>query len=71
MVPKTPIIHRDTSQRDTQNAHTVTFTSWYKVSLEITIIKHLSSIIDEEQHLPIQLDTKLMITYRSHDGRER
>jgi hypothetical protein len=41
------------------------------VSLEITIIKHLSSIIDEEQHLPIQLDTKLMITYRSHrEGRE-
>jgi hypothetical protein len=32
------------------------------VSPEITIIKHLSSIIDEEQHLPIQLDTKLMIT---------
>jgi hypothetical protein len=30
----------------------------------------LSSIIDEEQHIPIQLDTKLMITYRSHHGRE-
>jgi hypothetical protein len=33
---------------DTHNAHTITFTSWYKVSLEITIIKHLSRIIDEE-----------------------
>jgi hypothetical protein len=51
------------SLRDTHNAHTITFTSWYKVSPEITI--------DEEQHLPIQLDTKLMITYRSHHGRER
>jgi hypothetical protein len=29
---------------------------------DITIIKHLSSIVYEEQHLPIQLDTKLMIT---------
>jgi hypothetical protein len=46
------------------------FTSWYKVSLEITIIKHGSSIIYEEQHLPIQLNTKLMITYRSHHERE-
>jgi hypothetical protein len=41
------------------------------VSPEITIRKHLSSIIYEEQHLPIQLDTKLMITNRSHHGRER
>jgi hypothetical protein len=58
------------SLKDTHNAHTVTFTSWDKVSLEITRINHLSSIIDEEQHLPIQLDTKLMITYRSHHERE-
>jgi hypothetical protein len=59
------------SLRDTHNVHTITFTSWYKVSPDITIIKHLSSIKDEEQHLLIQLDTKLMITYRSHHGRER
>jgi hypothetical protein len=68
---QTPTIHRDTSQRDTHNVHTVTLTSWYKVSPEITIIKHGSSIIYEEQHLPIQLDTKLTITYTSHHGRER
>jgi hypothetical protein len=46
------------SLRDTHNAHTVTFTSWYKVSPEITLIKPLGSIIDEEKHLPIQLDYK-------------
>ena len=36
------------SLRDTHGAHTVTFTPWDKVSPEITIINHLSSIIDEE-----------------------
>jgi hypothetical protein len=51
--------------------HTLSFfTSWYKVSPEIAINKHWSSIIYEEEHLPIQLDTKLTITYRSHHGRE-
>jgi hypothetical protein len=58
--------------KETHIMHTLSsFTSWYKVSPEIAIIKHWSSIIYEEQHLPIQLDTKLMITYRSHHGRER
>jgi hypothetical protein len=49
------------SLRDTHNTHTVTFTSWYKVSPEITLIKPLGSIIDEEQNLPVQLD------YEAHD----
>jgi hypothetical protein len=43
------------------------------VSPEITIIKHWSSIIYKEQHQQIlffKLDTKFMITYRSHHGRD-
>jgi hypothetical protein len=47
MVPTNTNNHRDTSQKDTHNAHTVTFTSWYKVSPEIIIIKHGDSIISE------------------------